>query len=815
MLAKDRLFPPVRLWAAGLMGLLLVGTPVLAQLAPAPLPDVPARPAPGAKVIVADVKVQGTHNTPAERVLNTALTKPGMEYNQATIDEDVRRIYGTGLFAHVSVKTVERPENRNAVDVYFIVAERPQTIKDIVYNGGQHLKLDELKNITHLRLGDPVVPYLNQEACRAIVAKLYEDGRPFATCKLVEGDKPSDNRIVFDITEGPVVKVKHVDFVGQTFVSGEVLRQHIKTSREFLGLVGGKLNLFMVDYDVEELEKYYKSYGFHDAKVSRELAWEADGKHVDLIFHVSEGTRYRVSGRPQVDGAGKELPQEVVQAIPRLAPGEFYDESKVKADVRNITDYYGMTGRDVRVKEEPYFNPETPGVCQVHYQIMERPPAKVGQIYIVGNEVTRQSVILRELPDGLLPGQILQYPDLRIAERNLIKRNIFENNGETGVHPTVEVLNREGDEEYKDLLVRVQETKTGSLMFGVGVNSDLGLNGSIVLNERNFDITRFPTSFDDFMAGRAFRGAGQELRIEAVPGTTLQRYSATWVDPRLFDSLYSLSVALYYRDVAYDEYNESRLGTRVTVGRKLNQYWSASATVRIENVGVHDVVAWDPYPYQNAEGNNFLIGAGVGLTRDTRDSYLRATEGNILSLSFEQVSGDLPSQSPIVTTKKSWTSYPSATVDFSQYWTVYQRADNSGRHVLAYHGQMSWEGSDAPVFETYFAGGFRSMRGFQFRGISPQINGVPVGGDFMMLNSLEYQIPLMANDKIWFVTFCDTGTVEPRMELKDYRVSVGAGVRFMIPGMGPVPIALDFGFPVVKGPGDKEQVFSFWLGFFH
>jgi outer membrane protein assembly complex protein YaeT len=801
MRATDRFFPPVRLWAAGLLGLVLAGAPAVAQPPPAPLPDVPSRPAVGTKVIVADVKVRGTRNTPAERVLNTAHTKPGMEFSQARLDEDVRLLYGTGLFAYVDAERFEHPGNPNAVDICFVVTERPHTIDDIVYIGGQHLKLDELKNITHLRKGDPLVPWLNHEACRNIVAELYKQGRPFASCELVEGGKAGDSRVVFNITEGPVVKVKSVEFVGQSFVGGEVLRQHIHTSRELLGLFGGKLVLPMVEMDVEDLEKYYKTYGFHDVKVSRELAWEADGKHVDLVFHISEGSRYRVAGRPQVNGAGKEVPQEVVQAIPRLAPGEFYDEAKVKADIRNITDYYGMTGRDVRVKEDAYFNPETPGVCQVQYQVMERPPAKVGYIYIVGNDVTKQNVILRELPEGLSPGQVLSYPDLRIAERNLIRRNIFANNPETGARPTVEVLDREGDQEFKDILVRVQEERTGSLMFGVGVNSDLGLNGSIVLNERNFDIWRFPTSFDDFLAGRAFRGAGQELRVEAVPGTTAQRYSVVWRDPMLFDSPYSLTVGAYYRVVDYDEYTENRLGTRVTLGRQLNKYWSANVSVRVENVGVNNVPPWDPPDYQTVEGNNFLVGVGGGVTYDSTDSIFRATEGMRFNANYEQVMGDF--------------NFPLVTLELNKYFTLYQRPDGSGRQVLAFRGVAAWAGSDAPVFERFYEGGFRSMRGFAFRGISPQVNGINVGGDFSLYNSLEYQLPLTASDRVWLVAFCDTGTVEPRMEIKDYRVSVGVGARFLIPGMGPLPIALDFGFPIVKGPGDKEQVFSFSLGFFH
>src|SRR5207302_10237006 len=135
--------------------------------------------------------------------------------------------------------------------------------------------------------------------------------------------------------------------------------------------------------------------------------------------------------------------------------------------------------------------------------------------------------------------------------------------------------------------VQVKEAKTGSLLLGGGINSDNGFFGSIVLNERNFDILRWPTSWDDVLEGRAFRGAGQEFRIEAVPGTQLQRYTVSWREPYLFDSQYSLGLSGYYWDRIYNEYTESRLGARAVVSRRLNQYWSASVTGRIERVGIH------------------------------------------------------------------------------------------------------------------------------------------------------------------------------------------------------------------------------------
>ena len=128
-------------------------------------------------------------------------------------------------------------------------------------------------------------------------------------------------------------------------------------------------------------------------------------------------------------------------------------------------------------------------------------------------------------------------------------------------------------------------------------------------------------------------------------------------------------------------------------------------------------------------------------------------------------------------------------------------------------GRRAFRG--APVNERFYAGGFQSLRGWAFRGVGPEVDGFKVGGDFMWLNSAEYQIPIRANDQFYLVGFIDSGTVEPRTEIKEYRLSTGVGARIVVPMLGPVPIALDFGFPLVKAPEDNKQLFSFWVGFFH
>ena len=93
--------------------------------------------------------------------------------------------------------------------------------------------------------------------------------------------------------------------------------------------------------------------------------------------------------------------------------------------------------------------------------------------------------------------------------------------------------------------------------------------------------------------------------------------------------------------------------------------------------------------------------------------------------------------------------------------------------------------------------------------------GVQVGGKFEFLNSVEYMLPLTADDALRAVTFVDFGTVERSTEIKsqDFRVAPGFGLRITIPAMGPAPIALDFAFPVKKAPTDRVQIFQFFMGF--
>jgi outer membrane protein assembly complex protein YaeT len=639
----------------------------------------------GGRGKVADVIVQGNRIVPTQQIVGQLKTRPGFEYNNDTVQEDVRTLFATKQFADVRVNFVNLPDGR--VNVYYLVREFPNVVEKITYLGAKHLKPDELKEVTGLRVDTPLDPVANKIACQAITRKYNEQGRPFASCVLLKGGNPGDTEVVFQITEGPKVVVSGIEFTGNTFVSGPVLKTHINSSSYLGGMIMSDYNPAMADADTGKLEEYYRAFGFQDVRVVRELEWAPDGKSVKLIYHIQEGPRYRLKDVPQPVGT-KVLSVEEVRRLSKFKAGDYFDGKTIEGDVTRIKDYYGDGGRLVRVQPVPYFSKETPGVVTVQYEIEERPPARVGELKFIGNTRTKMQVILDELATaGVCPGQVLSYPSLREAERNLAKRGIFKTSPDGQIHPTVSVEDEDSDNPIKTVLVHVEEDNTGSFIIGAGVTSDAGLTGSIVLNERNFDLFNPPLSIDDILNGRAWRGAGQELRLEAVPGTQLQRYSATFREPRLFDTLYSLTVGGYYYTRNFDEYNEARVGFRTSIGRQINKYWSAQIGVRVENIDVFDVAPGAPIDYTSVEGWNFLVGVRPSVIRDTRDSYLRPTEGSITEISYEQCFGAA--------------TFPLFNIDFNKYFTVFQRNDGTGRHVLAFHSQFAIAGDNTPVYERH------------------------------------------------------------------------------------------------------------------
>lgn len=350
--------------------------------------------------------------------------------------------------------------------------------------------------------------------------------------------------------------------------------------------------------------------------------------------------------------------------------------------------------------------------------------------------------------------------------------------------------------------VRVQEAQTGQLQMSVGVNSDSGVIATFQYKEDNFDWRRPPRNpfrFEDWR--NAFRGNGERFRIVAQPGTKVQRYEASWENPYFLDTDWSFGMSASYYSRYYSEWRERRLGGTLSLGYRLTPDLLFQTYYKGENVRVYDPVYAGIPDLDDALGDNPMHTFGIKLAHDTRDNQHLSTEGHLASFTAEQVLGEY--------------QYPRLSVDLRQYFMLNERHDSSGRWVLGLRSAASWSGDDTPIFERYYAGGFTTIRGFEYRGVSPRYDWVPVGGNFEFYNSAELLFPITADDMIRGVVFVDTGCVQSRINdwKQEYRVAPGFGVRITIPMLGQAPIAFDFAFPVHKDPSDDTTMFSFYVGF--
>ncbi len=462
--------------------------------------------------MIANVYIIGNRKIPTDRMLQYIRTKPGCAYSYAQLQDDVQRLAESRLFRRIlPVKTETIADGR--VNIFFEVAEHRNTVREVIFRNAGRFELKELLDVAGVRPGQPLDADANTAACWDLQDFLKRHGYHFAEVSLREGQKESDERVVFDISTGPKVRVRDVRFSGHgAWTSAEKLAAQIETHQAFPRGWGEIFQPEIIQSDVAKLIDHYRDNGSFKADVESQLCWCKDFQYVDVVFRIKEGKRYRV-GDWALEGDFDKLPRAQMERLIRLRKREFYSAETVRADVQSLADWGGRRGKRLDVRSFHFEVPDQPGMVHVGYEVEDAPVLRVGEIIIVGNTVTRDDVIRKQVK--LFPGQLLDYTQVRASEKNLRDLGIFRVDPEAGIAPTVTVLDGQG--EFRDILVKVQETRTGSLMIGIGLSSEGEPFISVVLKERNLDVRRWPTSWADVRNGQAFRGAGQKLHVQLLP----------------------------------------------------------------------------------------------------------------------------------------------------------------------------------------------------------------------------------------------------------------------------------------------------------
>lgn len=247
--------------------------------------------------LVADVSVHGNQRIPTSRIHGLLKTRPGSEYNQQTIDEDVRTVFETREFSNVQVKR-QVDESQNVV-VHFYVTECPP-LAEVVFEGNKHLSRERLLEVADLCPGVTVGNFVHLVAARKAICQEYDrQGRFLANVewRLKKEDGNLCARIV--IAEGPVAKVRALEFEMYPVDDGlptafdvAELRELFGASPETRDLVGSPFSLGWTEIAVSVLEGFYRSRGFADAHVSYELSCMEESYGARLRFAIDEGPKY-------------------------------------------------------------------------------------------------------------------------------------------------------------------------------------------------------------------------------------------------------------------------------------------------------------------------------------------------------------------------------------------------------------------------------------------------------------------------------------------------------------------------------------------
>ena len=743
------------------------------------------------------VEVRGNKDVPTNTILNLIRTRAGEPLDPTTVQDDYQRIYELRRFANVEAQV---QPTADGVIVAFIVTEQ-KTVKSVKFRGMVALDSIALANAISIRPNESIDNFRIALARRAIEQLYKSKNHPLASVSIDADALSKDGELVFVISEGPRVRIRNVDFIGNKTYTEDRLKSKIQSRSYFWILRAGTLDEDTLDDDVAAIREYYRGKGFFDARVGRRLLYSPDQASAQVEFLIDEGPRYVIEKVTFVGNAS--LPEATLRQDLRMLEGSPYDSEIVDRDVRKVVDHFAPLGfiyepgsNDpdyLTVRTEQRFQLK-PGTIELVYRISEGKPFKLGNIEVRGNARTKDKVVLREFRK-FAPGDLFNATAIREASERLKGIGLFDRAKVTPVG---------NDPEERDIIVEVEEAKTASLTFGGGINSNGGLSANATYTERNFDLTNWPSDLSDILDRDAFVGAGQNFRLSLEPGTEATNASIRITEPFLFDQPYSLSVEAFLRNRKREHYDDQRIGGSIRFGHRFNQIWSASVGIRGETVNI-DNVSDEPvraFEILEEEGDHVLTSLSGTLKRDTTNPGPLPFRGTNIQGTWESygaLGGDY--------------TFQKFTASYDNYRTLYDDLLDR-KTVLALHFDAGYIVGDSVFFERFYGGGIGSVRGFAFRGISPRSGPADdrVGGEFSMTGTAEIGFPI-SGDQLRGVTFIDVGTVEPELEIGTIRSSIGAGVRVTLPVFGQIPIALDLAFPITKDDDDDTQLISFSLGF--
>ncbi|MBC7985484.1 MAG: outer membrane protein assembly factor BamA [Sphingomonadaceae bacterium] len=735
------------------------GSPALAQQPATPpvatfqesAPPVAAAPLPGSGV-VRSIRVEGSQRLEPDTIRSYVELRAGQPYTRETLDEALRDLFETELFADVEIRD-------NLGDLTIVVTENP-VINRVLLEGNSALDSEDIT--PEIRLAPRQI--FTRSRARADVARILElyrrRGRFAATIEpqMVRLDQ---NRvdIVFVINEGPSSSVRQINVIGNEVFSDGDLRAEMATKQSRFFRFFSSSDTYDPDrlaFDQQRLRQFYLTEGYVDFRVVSAVAeLTPDRRDFIITYVVEEGERYKFA-EIELDSDLRDFqPQQFETMIP-IQSGEWYNAQEIENTIDRLTETAGLLGYAFAEVRPEFTRNAEERTMSVRFRIEEAPRVYIERIDINGNTVTRDKVIRREF--RVQEGDAFNTFLVRRSRDRIQSLGYFQDE--------LEIEQQPGSGPDRVILVtNLEERATGQIQVSAGFSSLERFLVSLSVEQRNF------------------LGRGQQLRAGFNYSSYSRSVELGFTEPYLFDRNIALGVDVFRRD--YNSFNflgdernttyqQVTTGFQVRAGVPLTEFTSLALRYGLsqddvtldENQFFFDtdgdgLAECDPILAGrylcDALGQRITSSVGYSLVYNTLDNGFRPTRG--LRAIFSQDIAGLGGE----------TRYVRSRIDADRYWNlgsgfIFGLSAEAG-YIWSFENREGFGVDDVRLTDRFFLGE-PQIRGFDIRGVGPRVRRTPfiagtnelnpdpsfvtddaLGGRAYYLGRAELEIPLGAGGR--------------------------------------------------------------------
>ena len=758
---------------------------------------------------ISDIRVEGLQRIAPGTIFNYLTLEVGDQVSDRAAANAIRELFGTGFFEDVTL-------SRDGDILVVTVRERP-AIAEVNIDGNKDIKTEDLMRALSdfgMAEGEVFQPITLDRMQQSLTREYYNRGKYNVNIDAKAEDLPRNRvRLNIDIEEGKAAKIKHINVVGNTvFTDEEILEDFELDTTNWLSWYRNddQYSKEKLQGDLEALTSYYQDRGYVDFNIeSTQVTISPDKNDIYITANVREGEVYQIS-EIQLTGDFANIEEESLRRLVVINEGDTFSRRLVEASTENISATFGNIGYAfANVTPFPELDKEK---REVKLTLFVDPGKRVyvRRVNFIGNSKTRDEVLRREMRQfegGWFSQALVDRSRLRLQRLSFVE----DVNIETPQVP--------GSDDQVDVNVTVKERTAGSFTFGLGFSQVTGILGSVSVSQENF------------------LGTGRQLGFSLNNSRFFKRFDLSYVDPYYTDEGVSRGISLSVRELDQGEANiASYLADTVSLSMSFGIPVTEVDRFRLL-VGAESTEI-TPFSGAGDEIANELAAIGDDITtyrselswaRDSRNRFFNPTRGSSQRAAIELA---LPGS----TVEYYKLFYENRTyIPITRNWTFSVGGEIGYGDVYGDAGEANDTSFGLPFFEHFFAGGVRSVRGFEDNTLGPRTTttipanpddpdseptvliGRPFGGDLKITGSAEviFPTPFSKGSNTtrlsWFVDFGQVYENLDAFDAEEIRYSTGISLRWQAP-VG--PIVINLAVPLNDKEGDETERLQFAFGNF-